>query len=82
MMSNEEIDRIGEIIGYNVWYLMRSNGVSTKQLAMAIGVSYKTIKRIRNGLGSGSRLWIIISIADFFNVSVETLCKEEIEYDR
>lgn len=26
MMSNEEIDRIGEIIGYNVWYLMHRNG--------------------------------------------------------
>lgn len=81
MMSNEEIDRIGEIIGYNVWYLMHSNGVSTEQLAREIGVSYKTIKRIRNGLGSGSRLWIIISIADYFNVSVETLYKEEMEYE-
>lgn len=81
MMSNIDIDRIGEIVGWNLRCLMHRNGVSQERLARAIGVSYKTIQRIRDGLGAGSRLWIIVDIADFFNVSVEELYKEEMKYE-
>lgn len=81
MMSNAEIDRIGEIVGWNIKYLMHRDGVSQERLARAIGVSYKTIKRICCGFGAGSRLWTMIDIANFFNVSVEELYKEEMEYE-
>ena len=81
MMSNADIDRIGEIVGWNLRCLMYRNGVSQERLARAIGVSYKTIQRIRDGLGAGSRLWIIVDIANFFNVSVEELYKEEMVYE-
>jgi DNA-binding XRE family transcriptional regulator len=80
-MSNTDIDRIGEIVGWNLRCLMHRDGVSQERLARAIGVSYKTIQRIRDGLGAGSRLWIMVDIADFFGVSVNELYKEEMIYE-
>ena len=81
MMSNEEINRIGKVLGRNLQNLMIKRGWTQQRLADKMGVSKTTIMYICQGRGAGSRLWLIMSLADEFDLSIDELCREEFKYD-
>lgn len=69
-----------ERIGEKLKALRLHHGLTTRQLAKALQTSQAQISRIENGLRQPSGD-LIVKIADFFNVSLDTLMRDELELD-
>lgn len=75
MNTKQIIDDTSEarIIGINIKCLMQSRNISETRLARELKVSVMTIRRVISGETSDPRISTLSLIADFFNVSVDSL---------
>lgn len=48
-MNREIVDRDWEIFSYNVAWLRKNHGLTTKQMAALLGIGVRTLTRIENG---------------------------------
>ena len=69
-----------ERIGEKLKALRLQHGLTTRQLAKALQTSQAQISRIENGLRQPSGD-LIVKIADFFNVSLDTLMRDDLALD-
>lgn len=69
-----------ERIGEKLKALRLQHGLTTRQLAKALQTSQAQISRIENGLRQPSGD-LIVKMADFFNVSLDILMRDELELD-
>jgi transcriptional regulator with XRE-family HTH domain len=69
-----------EQVGKKLKNLRLQRGLTTRQLAKALQTSQAQISRIENGLRQPSGD-LIIKAADFFNVSLDKLMRDELELD-
>jgi transcriptional regulator with XRE-family HTH domain len=69
-----------ERIGEKLKALRLQHSLTTRQLAQALQISQAQISRIENGLRQPSGD-LIVKIADFFNVSLDILMRDELELD-
>ena len=67
-------------IGEKVKTLRLRHCLTTRQLATALEVSQAQISRIENGLRQPSGD-LIIKMADFFDVSLDKLMRDDLELD-
>jgi len=65
-----------DILITNIQNLMRNNGVSEAQLSRQTGIPQPTLHKILSGKTSDPRISTIKTIAEFFNVSVDSLYNE------
>ncbi|MFQ5544063.1 MAG: helix-turn-helix domain-containing protein [Nitrospiria bacterium] len=70
------MDRIGE----KLKSLRLQHSFTTRQLAQALQISQAQISRIENGLRQPSGD-LIVRIADFFNVSLDQLMRDDLDLD-
>ena len=75
-MKQKEI--ILDIFANRLRKLRESRQLSTRQLAEMVGTSYSTISRYETGQRD-PELMTVYNIANFFGVSVEYLCGEDID---
>ena len=69
-----------ERIGEKLKTLRLQHGLTTRQLAKVLEISQAQISRIENGLRQPSGDFIV-RMADFFNVSLEKLMRDELDLD-
>ena len=69
-----------EQIGEKLKALRVQQGLTTRQLAQALEISQAQISRIENGLRQPSGD-LIVKIADFFNVSLDKLMRDDLDLD-
>ena len=69
-----------EQIGEKIKILRVQYGLTTRQLAKALKTSQTQISRIENGLRQPSGD-LIVKIADFFNVSLDKLMRDDLNLD-
>ena len=69
-----------EQIGKKLKALRLQHGLTTRQLARALETSQAQISRIENGLRQPSGD-LLVKIADFFNVSLDNLMRDELDLD-
>jgi transcriptional regulator with XRE-family HTH domain len=67
-----------ERIGEKLKTLRLQHGLTTRQLAKVLEISQAQISRIENGLRQPSGDFIV-RMADFFNVSLEKLMRDELD---
>ncbi len=67
-------------LGGKLRTLRQRRGLSQRQLATQIGIGKSFISSVENNNGTPSAR-LILQIADFFAVSVETLMRDELELD-
>lgn len=70
------MDRIGE----KLKTLRLRHGLTTRQLADHLQTTHSQISRIENGLRQPTGD-LIISVADFFNVSLDQLMRDDLDLD-
>lgn len=68
-------DNAAKIIALNINILMKTFNVSETQLAKALGVSVMTIRRVLSGETEDPRISTLSLIANYFNISVDSLLK-------
>lgn len=69
-----------ERIGEKLKILRLQRGLTTRQLAKALQTSQAQISRIENGLRQPTGD-LIIKMADFFNVPIDKLMRDELDLD-
>jgi transcriptional regulator with XRE-family HTH domain len=67
-------------IGEKLKTLRLQQGLTTRQLAQALEISQAQISRIENGLRQPSGD-LIVKMADFFNVSLDKLMRDDLDLD-
>lgn len=65
------------MFGKNLKHLMEINNISQKELALYLGTTERSLRYYISGK-QDPRLSIVLHIANYFNVSLDTLCKEEL----
>ncbi|MGX5056252.1 helix-turn-helix domain-containing protein [Enterobacter asburiae] len=68
-------------IGKNLTYLMQLKGIDSQQLSDRIGVGIATIKNLKRGVGNPT-ISTLLSIADFFNVSIGALTDQLLDGEK
>jgi transcriptional regulator with XRE-family HTH domain len=69
-----------ERIGEKLRMLRLRHGLTTRQLAEHLETTNSQISRIENGLRQPSSDFIV-KMADFFNISLDKLMRDELELD-
>ena len=69
-----------ERIGEKLKTLRVKYGLTTRQLAEQLGTTNSQISRIENGLRQPSGD-LIVKIADFFNVSLDQLMRDDLDLE-
>ena len=69
-----------EQIGEKLKTLRLQHNLTTRQLAEHLGTTNSQISRIENGLRQPSGD-LIVKIADFFNVSLDKLMRDDLDLD-
>lgn len=69
-----------KLIGEKIRFLRHKHSLTTRQLAEHIDTTNSQISRIENGLRQPSGD-LIIKLADFFQVSLDNLMRDELEID-
>lgn len=67
-------------IGEKLYTLRQRHGLTTRELARALQTSHTQISRIENGLRQPSAD-LVVKMADFFNVSLDKLMRDELDLD-
>lgn len=67
-------------IGEKLHTLRQRGGLTTRELAQALQTSHTQISRIENGLRQPSAD-LVVRIADFFDVSLDKLMRDELDLD-
>ena len=74
--GDERVKRLGE----KLHILRQRHGLTTRELAAQLGVSYVQISRIETGVRKPSAD-LILKIALFFNIPVDQLMRDDLEID-
>jgi transcriptional regulator with XRE-family HTH domain len=65
-----------QTIANNVYDLMKANNISESQLARELGISLMTIRRVVSGETEDPRISTLRLIADYFNVSIDSILEQ------
>ncbi len=69
-----------ERIGQKLHRLRTQRGLTIRELAIMLGISYSYIAQIETGQKTPSAN-LILKMANFFNVSIDQLMRDELELD-
>lgn len=73
LLNNHSLNKFNKDLPNNLSLLMKENSVSESELARALNLPYNTIHRLISGHTSDPRISTLKSIAEYFNVSLDTL---------
>lgn len=75
---SKENDMSLKMIGENLAFLMRTNGIDANRLSVETGIGIATINNLRKGVGNPT-ISTLSSIADFFHVRIGDLTDKDLK---